>query len=118
MEQIKKLLKPPCGNEVRKAVGIFTFGVGVTRLIPGAQVGALRFADPVVYGIPMTVIGIALLMTCNGRRNTVLGKVVAGVAFVSWAMLAAATTSLTSLWFNITIAAILLMEVYKNEPCE
>jgi len=118
MENLKTLIKPPCGNQVRRAVGIFTLWVGVPRLFPGAQVSVLRFADPVVYGILMTIIGVALLFTCNGRRGTVLGKTVAGAAFVAWAMLTVATTSITSFGFNLTIAAILLMEVWKNGPCD
>ena len=90
MEQIKKLLRPPCENEVRVIVAIMTLWVGVPRLIPGAQFGGLRFADPVVYGILMTIIGVALLVTCyNGYSRTVWGKLIAGIAFVSWTMLAA-----------------------------
>ena len=117
MENVKTLIKPPCGNEVRRAVGIFTLWVGVPRLF-GAQVSVLRFADPIVYGILMTTTGVALLMTCNGRRGTVFGKAIAGVAFVAWAMLTVATTSITSFGINLTIAAILLMEVWKNGPCD
>lgn len=119
MEQIKKLLRPLCENEVRVIVAIMTLWVGVPRLIPDAPFSELRFADPIVYGILMTIVGVALLITCyNGYSRTVWGKLIAGIAFVSWAMLAAATTSLTSFGFNITIAAILLLEVYKNGPCK
>lgn len=115
MKNLKELLRPPWGREVRKTAGIFTLWVGIPRLIPGASFGQLKFADPVVYGILMTTVGILLIVTClNGYRTTMAGKIVAGIAFVSWVMLAAATTSLTSFGLNVTVAVILLMEVWKN----
>lgn len=115
MKNLKELLRPPWGREVRKVAGIFTLWVGIPRLIPGASFGQLKFADPVVYGILMTTVGILLMVTClNGYRTTMAGKIVAGIAFVSWVMLAAATTSLTSFGLNVTVAVILLMEVWKN----
>lgn len=120
MEKLKKLLRPPCGNEVRKAAAIFTLWVGVPRLPIFSEVpfNPLRFADQWVYGIVMTVVGILLLATCwNGYRHTIGGKVIAGIAFVCWSMLAAATMSITSFGINLTMAIILLTEVWKNGPC-
>jgi uncharacterized membrane protein HdeD (DUF308 family) len=119
MEKIKNLLIPLCNNETRVIVDVLTLWVGIPRLIPDASFSILRFADPVVYGILMTTVGVALLVTCyNGYSRTIWGKSIAGIAFISWAMLAAATASLTSFGFNVTIAILLLIEVYKNGPCK
>jgi hypothetical protein len=64
----------------------------------------------------MTFIGVLLLWTaCAKRRRTIYGKVIAGIGFVSWVILAAATPSITSLGINITVAASLLMEVWGSE---
>jgi hypothetical protein len=118
MEKIRKLLKPLCENQLRLVIAVFTLWVGIPRLIPGVPFSPLRFADPVIYGIAMTTIGILLLITCyNGWPHTITGKIIAGIGFVSWAMLAAATLSATSFGFNVTIAVILLLEVYKSGPC-
>lgn len=119
MEKLKKLLDPLCANQLRLVVAIFTLWVGIPRLVPGTVFGPLRFADPAIYGVVMTVVGVALLVTCyNGYSRTIAGKTIAGIGFVSWSMLAAATTSATSFGFNITIAVILLTEVYKSGPCD
>ncbi len=117
---LKYYPKPPCGNEARRLIGVLTLAVGVPRLVFFVDVpyNPLRFADPWVYGILMTVLGTLLLITSFGRRRTIAGKLVAGASFVAWCMLAAATTSATSLMINITVAASLLMEVYVNGPCD
>lgn len=117
---LRRYVKPPCGNEVRRMIGMLTLAVGIPRLLFFTDVpfNPLRFADPWVYGILMTVLGVLLLTTSFGKRRTMYGKFVAGASFVAWSMLAVATTSATSLLVNLIVAASLLMEVYINGPCD
>lgn len=118
MERKLKCLWPPYGAEVRKAIGWYSLCVGIPRILiqDGSLYSPLRFVDPWVYGVIMTILGILLLATaCSKRRITVYGKVVAGISFVAWMILAAATTSLTSLGINLGVSASLLMEVWVND---
>ena len=117
MERKLRCLWPPHGSEVRKFAGWASLWVGIPRLLNqnDSLYSPLAFADPWVYGILMTILGVALLLTaCSRRRRTIYSKVIAGIGFVAWMLLAAATASQTSLGFSLTVAASLLMEVWVN----
>ena len=109
---------PPYGRQVRKLIAAATLAVGIPRLpFFGIQsYNPLRFADPWVYGIVMTLLGILLLTTaCKITYHSMRKKVIAGFGFVCWSMLAAATTSTTSFWINVAFSISLLMEVWMND---
>jgi hypothetical protein len=68
------------------------------------------------YWIAFTL-GLCVLAGIEILVSGLSGKIVAGIGFVLWSMLAAATLSVTSFGFNVTVAILLLLEVYKNGPC-
>jgi len=118
MERKLRCFWPPHGPEVRKAIGLYSLWVGIPRLLSQdiSLYTPLKFIDPWVYGVLMTIIGVLLLLTsCTKRRHGIYGKVIAGVSFVAWMLLAAATSSQTSLLINLTVALSLLMEVWVND---
>ena len=118
MERKLRCFWPPYGSEVRKAVGFYSLCVGIPRILfqDDSLYSPLRFIDPWVYGVIMTILGVFLLVTsCTKRHLTIYGKTIAGISFVAWMILAAATPSLTSLGINLGIAASLLMEVWVND---
>lgn len=123
MRRWTRYLTPPCGRQARRLAAALTLAVGLPRLpaFDGALLAynPLRFVDPWVYGVAMTVLGLALLVTAyDGWRMRPLGRLTAALAFVAWATLAAATSSATSLLINLTVASVLLAEVWTVRPCD
>lgn len=123
MSRARRYLKPPCGRQVRRLAAALTLAVGVPRLplFDGTEVvyTALRFVDPWVYGVMMTALGLALLATAyGGWRLRPWGRLVAALGFAAWVMLAAATSSATSLLINLAVASVLLAEVWTVGPCD
>jgi len=113
-----KYLRPPCGTEVRRFVAGLTLAVGVPRLpyLDDVLIFApLRYASPEVYGVYMTLIGLALLGTAFHWRLDVPGRLAAALGVAGWAMLAAATDSVTSILFNIGVVIVLLAEVWAQK---
>lgn len=108
-------LKPPCGPEVRRFVGLVTLVTGFPRLPLLSEVlpfAPLRFASPEAWGVILTALGIALIATSGRHRLRVRGRIVAALAVVAWATLAAAATSTTSILINLLCAASMLAEVW------
>lgn len=118
-----RYLRPPCGRQVRRMVALLTLAVGVPRLpiFDGETIyfALLRFFDPWVYGVMLTTLGVALWATVyRGWRMRPLGRLVAAVGFAAWVTLAAATDSVTSMLINLTVASVLLAEVWTMGPCD
>lgn len=114
--KIKSALIPPCGPEVRRLVALLTLAVGVPRLpvlnsVLGMTYNPLRFMEPWMYGIAMTLLGVMLFVTSYRGRIDLSGRVVAALGFTMWIVLAAATTSTTSLLINLAVASSMLAEV-------
>lgn len=114
--KILRVLKPPCGHAVRKMAAMLTLAVGLPRLpMFDAVYSPLRFMEPWVYGIVMTVLGLALYITSFGcGRLTVAGRVIAAIGFTMWIVLAAATSSATSFLVDLVVASVLLAEVWAQ----
>lgn len=112
--KILRVLKPPCGHAVRKMAAMLTLAVGLPRLpMFDAVYSPLRFMEPWVYGIVMTVLGLALYIT-SSRRLTAVGRVIAATGFTMWIVLAAATSSTTSFLIDLVVASVLLAEVWAQ----
>ena len=111
---------PPSCNEVRRLIGIMTLAIGIPRLPVIDEVVSFapqRFGPSEAFGIISVLLGIALLATAFERRLTVPGRAVAGLSFVWWVTLAAATTSATSLMLDLAVSASLLVEVGTLRRC-
>ena len=117
MERLN-LLKPKQCAIPRFLAALFTLAVGGPRLpFFDATFGPLKFIDPWIYGIIMTIIGLGLLITSYCSRTSIGGRIIAAVGFVAWIGLAVATSSITSVLFDLIIAIILFTEVLAKHPC-
>jgi len=108
-------LIPPGGVEVRRLVAWLTLAAGLPRLPLLADLFAfapLRYFQPSVYGVLLTALGVALVITSYRGRLAWYGRLTAAVGVAAWAMLAAATLSVTSLLMNVAVAIVLLREVW------
>lgn len=112
-------INPPLCAIPRLMVAWCTLAVGIPRLpiFSDTQFAPLKFVSPEVYGIIMTLIGVAILITVYHKRTEVTGRVVAAVGFVTWVMLTVATTSSTSFIIDIGICAILIGEIRGKRRC-
>lgn len=115
--RVRRYLAPPHGPQVRRLVAWLTLAVGLPRLpLPwptdGPAFAPLRFLPPEAYGVLMTALGVALMVTAYRGRLSVVGRLVAAAGFVQWMMLAAATPSATSLLIDLAVASVLLAEVW------
>lgn len=112
---MRAYFRPLCGVQVRRAMALWTLTVGVPRLpwpwvdLPFAP---LRFVPPEVYGVVMTALGIALYVTAYHGRLSLAGRLAAVCGFTMWMVLAAATTSTTSMLADLVVASVLLTEVW------
>lgn len=119
-------LKPPCGVSARRLAAAFTLAAGVPRLPMFDWLASifdwfalaytpLRFVDPWVYGVVMTLLGVAILVTSyKGRRLTLQGRVIAALGFTMWTVLTVATTSATTFLSGAAVAATMLAEVWAQ----
>jgi len=108
-------LRPFRGDDVRRICAVFTLAVAIPRLPfwsgDAPAVNPLRFLSPEAFGWLTLVLGIALLLT-NGRlRYRVSGRLVALGGLLVWALLAGATSSITSLIIDITVMYAMLGEI-------
>jgi hypothetical protein len=112
-------LRPKTCAIPRMIVAFLTFAVGFPRLpiFESAQFAPLKFVSPEFYGIMMTAISVALLVTVYYKRLGMLGKTVAATSFVAWVMLGVATVSLTSLITSVTICVVLIGEIIGKRKC-
>lgn len=100
------LLHPFRGNEVRRLVAFLTLAVALPRLpfFPAPPiVYPLGILPQETFGWLFLACGLALLATGGRWRMRLRGRLVALAAFVAWSVLAAATTSLTSVLIDAVI---------------
>jgi len=118
MKELLNQLKPKQCAIPRFIAALFTLWVGIPRLpFFDTPFSPLKFIDPWIYGIIMTIIGTGLLITSYKYRASVGGRIIAAVGFVAWIGLAVATSSTTSVLIDLTIATILFFEVITKHPC-
>lgn len=101
------LLRPFHGFEVRRLTGFIMLGIALPRLPfwPGpAIVYPLKLLPEATFGWLTLAVSLALLITAWRWRLHFSGRFVALVAFVTWVILAVATTSVTSMILDITFA--------------
>jgi len=111
---VRHYVYPPTGHQVRRLIAMISLAVGLPRLPGVAELFAFaphRFGEPEFFGFILTAVGIALMFTSYHGRLTVYGRMVAGLGFVAWVTLAAATLSVTSLLIDVTISASLFFEI-------
>lgn len=108
-------LRPFRGDDVRRICALFTLGVAIPRLPiwAGMQpaVNPLRFLPPEAFGWITLALGIALLLTNGKQRYRFRGRMTAFVGLFVWALLAGATTSVTSLIIDVTVMYAMLGEI-------
>lgn len=112
--RIVTLLRPFCGAEVRRLTGFVMLGVALPRLPfwPGpAIVYPLKLFPQAVFGWLALTISLALLVTVWRWRLRLAGRFVALLSFVMWIVLAAATTSITSMILDLTFAWAMFGEI-------
>lgn len=112
--RIVALLRPFYGAEVRRLTGFVMLGVALPRLPfwPGpAIVYPLKLLPQDVFGWLTLVVAFALLTTTCRWRLLLAGRLVALLAFVMWIVLAAATTSITSMILDLTFAWAMFGEI-------
>lgn len=109
-----RVLHPPCGVHVRRMVGAITLAVALPRLSiwPGAPVVyPLQFLPQEAFGWLTLTAAILLLLTNYERRVRLIGRLSAFFALAVWSLLAAATTSSTSLMIDLIIVYAMLGEI-------
>lgn len=112
--RLRALLRPFCGQDIRRLVGFLTLAVALPRLPvwPGpAIVYPLRWLPQELYGWLTLAAGLLLLATLGRHRTRLRGRLTALFAFAVWATLAAATTSATSMMIDLLIMYALLGEM-------
>lgn len=103
---IVELLRPFRGVDVRRLTGWVLMGVALPRLpfFPAPPiVYPLGILPQETFGWLFLACGLALLATGGRWRMRLRGRLVALAAFVAWSVLAAATTSLTSVLIDAVI---------------
>jgi|GEM_PF-2942748 len=115
---MKAYLRPLCGVQARRLAALLTLAVGLPRL-PwfgfSPPFAPLRFVSPELYGFVMIALGAALYVTAFHHRLGLVGRTAAALGFTAWAVLAAATSSATSLLISLTVASVLLSEVWTQK---
>jgi hypothetical protein len=108
-------LRPFRGDDVRRICALFTLAVAVPRL--PMWPGYAPFANPLTilpaeaFGWLTLALGIALLATNGRHRARVRGRLVALAALLIWALIAGATSSLTSDIMSVAVAYAMLGEI-------
>lgn len=107
-------LMPPRGNDVRRLVAWITLAVAIPRLpfVPSSPVVyPLGILPQATFGWLCLVVGVALWATCGRWRLRARGRIVALLALLLWSVLAAATSSRTSLLIDIIIMYAMIGEI-------
>jgi hypothetical protein len=107
-------LRPFRGDDIRRICALFTLAVALPRLPFYASqpvVNPLRFLPFEAFGWITLALGIALLLTNGKQRHRLSGRVVAFAGLLIWALLAGATTSVTSLIIDLTVMYAMLGEI-------
>lgn len=115
------LVGPFRGDQVRRLVGFLTLAVALPRL-------PFSPAPPIVYplgilpqeafGWIFLIVGLALLATNGRHRVRLRGRLAALAAFVAWSILAAATTSVTSMLIDAVIMYAMFGEITAGRDDE
>jgi hypothetical protein len=113
-DNIVALLRPFHGADVRRLTAWALFTVAVPRLPfwPGpSTVYQLTILSAEVFGWLALALAIGLFATAGCCRTQFIGRLLAMLAFVLWVVLAAATTSFTSIMLNLGFAYAMLGEI-------
>lgn len=112
--------RPFRGPDVRRLVAWVTLAVAVPRLpfVPAPViVYPLGILPQEAFGWLCLATGLALLATGGRWRLRVRGRMVALAALLMWSVLAAATSSLTSLLIDLLMMYACLGEITANHDC-
>ena len=113
-DNIIALLRPFQGADVRRLTAWTLIAVALPRLPfwPGpSTVYQLTILPAEAFGWLALGLAIGLLVTARRHRTHLAGRLVAMLAFVLWVLLAAATTSFTSMMLNLGFAYAMLGEI-------
>jgi len=113
-DNLRWLFRPFRGTDVRRLAAAILFAVAIPRLPfwPGPPVVyPLNLLSGEAFGWLALVNAVALVLTARSWRFGWTGRTVALVAFVTWVLLAFATTSWTSRLIDITLAYAMLGEI-------
>ncbi len=108
------MFRPFRGTDVRRLAAAILFAVALPRFDfwPGAPVVyPLNILPQDVFAWLALLNAVALVLTAGQWRLRFVGRLAALVAFVTWVLLAAATTSWTSRLIDITLAYAMLGEI-------
>jgi hypothetical protein len=108
------MFRPFRGTDVRRLAAAILFAVALPRFDfwPGAPVVyPLNILPHDVFAWLALLNAVALVLTAGQWRLRFVGRLAALVAFVTWVLLAAATTSWTSRLIDITLAYAMLGEI-------
>lgn len=120
---IVELLRPFRGVDVRRLTGWVLMAVALPRLpfFPSPPiVYPLGILPQVTFGWLFFGCALTLLATGKHWRLRLRGRLVALAAFVAWSVLAAATTSLTSVMIDAVIMWAMLGEItagHDDDEC-
>jgi hypothetical protein len=112
--ELINLLRPFHGADVRRLVAWALFTVALPRLPfwPGpSTVYHLTILPAEMFGWLALVLAICLWATAGCCRTQFVGRLFAMLAFILWVVLAAATTSFTSIALNLGFAYAMLGEI-------
>jgi hypothetical protein len=113
-DNIFALLRPFQGADVRRLTAVVLFAVALPRLPfwPGpSTVYQLTILPAEVFGWLALALAVGLFATTGCCRTHLVGRIIAMLAFVLWVILAAATTSITSIVLNLAFAYAMLGEI-------
>jgi hypothetical protein len=108
------LLRPFQGAGVRRLTAWALLTVALPRLPgwPGSStVYQLTILPAEIFGFLALTLAVGLVATTGCCRTQLVGRIIAMLAFVLWVVLAAATTSLTSIALNLGFAYAMLGEI-------
>jgi hypothetical protein len=108
------LLRPFRGGDVRRLVAWALLTVALPRLPfwPGpSTVYQLTILPAEAFGWLALALAVGLFATSGCCRTHLVGRLIAMLAFVLWVVLAAATTSFTSIALNLGFAYAMLGEI-------
>ena len=113
-DNLRWMFRPFRGTDVRRLAAAILFAVAIPRLPfwPGPPiVYPLNILPPDVFAWLALLNAVALVLTAGQWRLRFVGRLAALVAFVTWVLLAAATTSWTSRLIDIILAYAMLGEI-------
>jgi hypothetical protein len=108
------LLRPFRGADVRRLTAWALLTVALPRLPfwPGpSTVYQLTILPAEIFGFLALALAAGLWATTGCCRTQLVGRLIAMLAFVLWVILAAATTSFTSIALNLGFAYAMLGEI-------